>query len=431
MSQPRPMLPRLLLLVLAVGGLGWIIPGVGAAGVLFGVGGLVLGFVLGSRGSHRADSAQGAPMQSPSPPEAASSSTGAGGGRVVHDLNNVLTVICGRAELLLEILPEDHPAREDVVQIRRAGRDATRLAARLGSGATSIPPHAELLAPGLLVQELLPGLRSLLRGAQTLTLEMEEPLPMVAAGRPEMEQVLGNLVRNAVQAMPGGGRVTLALSGTPHGLRLAVEDSGVGMSEEVRRQAFDPFFSGWPGGGSGIGLSTVQGLVRRMGGTVELENRPGGGSRGVVRLPAASPEAFHGPERDLEEEAPHGWESRGETILLVEDEAVLRVLAERILLRRGYHVLPAGSGAEALELAADPALPIDLVLSDVVLPGMGGPETVGRLAEGGRSFRVLYMSGYTDDHLGPYGVLADGVDLLRKPFDPDSLARRVRQVLDA
>ena len=407
-----------------------ITPGGGPLGVLLGVGALILGFLLGSPGAARTVSPRNGAVALPRSPEGTATPPppGVHAGRVVHDLNNVLTVISGRAEILLDVLPSDHPAREDVVQIRRAGRDAIRIAARLSPGGPPDPPAPELVAPGRLVRELLPGLRSLLNGDQTLTLRVEEDLPLVAAGRPEVEQVLGNLVRNAVQAMPGGGTVTLSLSASPGWLSLVVEDSGVGMSEEVRRQAFDPFFSGWAESGSGIGLSTVQGLVRRMGGGVELESRPGGGSRVLIRLPAAASTDSDDPEP--EESSPR-WNSAGETVLVVEDDPVLRVLAERILLGRGYHVLPAGSGAEALEMAADPALPIDLVLSDVVLPGMGGPETVGRLVESGRRFRVLYMSGYNDDHLAPYGVLAGGIELLRKPFDPDSLARKVRQVLDA
>jgi two-component system, cell cycle sensor histidine kinase and response regulator CckA len=429
MSQPRSRLPRLLLLALAVGGLGWITPGGGLVGVLLGVGALSLGFLLGSPGAARTGSPLGGAVEPLRPQDEAATPPPPGGhaGRVVHDLNNVLTVISGRAELLLDVLPSDHPAREDVLQIRRAGRDAIRIAARLSRGGHPDRTAPELVAPGRLVQELLPGLRSLLNGDQTLTLRVEEPLPLVAAGRPEVEQVLGNLVRNAGQGMPGGGTVTLSLSSTPGWLSLVVEDSGVGMSDEVRRQAFDPFFSGWPEGGSGIGLSTVQGLVRRMGGGVELENRSGGGSRVQIRLPAA---AATDSDPEPEESAPR-WNSAGETVLVVEDDPVLRVLAERILLGRGYHVIPAGSGAEALDMAADPALPIDLVLSDVVLPGMGGPETVGRLEESGRRFRVLYMSGYNDDHLAPYGVMGGGVELLRKPFDPEALARKVREVLDA
>ena len=419
------LLPGLLLAVVA----GWWIPKGPLPVALLGAGALVLGFVLGGGGWRGSRSGGGGePQSAPLPPEPSPRPVRAG--KVVHDINNVLTAINGRTEMVLHALPEEHPLREDVLHIQDAGREAARLAETLRTVGGGAPPAAEILAPAGVVRDLLPGLRALLRENQTLSFHVQEPLPLVAAGRSGVEQMLENLVRNAVQAMPDGGRVTVALSGAEDGVLLTVEDTGLGMTPEVRSRALEPFFSGWARTGSGLGLSTVQSLARRLGGGVELDSAPGEGTRVRVWLPGM-PAVVEGELRGAGPEGGQVWGrgGSGETILLVEDEEMVRSLAERILVGRGYGVLAAACGDEALALAEAWEGPIHLVLSDVVMPGMSGPETVGRIAETGRTFKVLYISGYTADHLGPYGVLEEGIELLSKPFGPDALARRVQEVL--
>ena len=426
---PAALLLPGLLLAAAVG---WWGPKEPLPVALLGVGAVVLGFLLGGRvdRGHRGGRSErvGEPQSPPPRPEP--SPRPVRSGKVVHDINNVLTAINGRTEMVLHALPEAHPLREDVLHIQEAGREAARLAATLRTGGGGSVPPSEILSPAGVVRDLIPGLRALLGENQTLSFHVQEPLPLVAAGRAGVEQMLENMVRNAVKAMPEGGRVTVALSGVEDGVLFTVEDTGSGMTPEVRSRALEPFFSGWARPGSGLGLSTVQSLVRRLGGGVELDSAPGEGTRVLVWLPGM-PAVVEGEDPDT---GPEGGSARGaagsgETILLVEDEEMVRSLAERILAGRGYGVLAAAGGDEALAMAAGWDGPIHLVLSDVVMPGMSGPETVGRLAETGRTFKVLYISGYTADHLGPYGVLEEGIELLSKPFGPDALARRVREVL--
>lgn len=355
---------------------------------------------------------------------------------IAHDVNNVLTVINGHADLLLATLPGDDPSRADVQHIRRAGGEGAELAARLVALAKRTPSQLPGVDVAAVAREALPTLGGLLGPGVRLELLVDDPLPAVRVDPRGVEQVLANLVRNAAEASAESVRVRLGREGggaeqesgvpTPGTLVLEVGDTGVGMTDEVRARAFEPFYSTREAG-RGLGLSTVAGLVRRMGGTVTLESLEGEGTTVRVRIPGCSvPAPEREPVRQREEPVPVG-----ETVLVVEDEEVVRTLAERILRRRGFQVLSAASGSEALEIVEKADLPIDLVLSDVVMPGMSGPETVARLADRGHRFRVLYMSGYTDDHLGPYGVHRDAVDFLPKPFDPEGLVRRIREILDA
>lgn len=354
-------------------------------------------------------------------------------GGVAHDVNNVLTVINGHADLLLSTLPPNDPARADLEHIRLAGRRGADLAGQLLSLWKRTSPSVRAVNPSVVVRDAVPALRSLLGPRVALDLDLDGPVPSIRADPRGIEQILVNLVRNASEAMPETGRVRIRLATRepvagvgPGDLLLEVSDTGRGMGPSVLNRACEPFFTTKEGGG-GLGLSTVAGLARRMGGEVALESIEGVGTVVSVCLPGSEAPAMETePRQDPEVPMPVG-----ETILVVEDEEVVRSLAERILRRRGYRVLSAGSGAEALEAVAAVDFPVDLVLSDVVMPGMSGPETVTRLTRSGHRFRVLYMSGYTDDHLGPYGVSRDRVDFLPKPFDPEGLVRRVREVLDA
>jgi CheY-like chemotaxis protein len=237
---------------------------------------------------------------------------------------------------------------------------------------------------------------------------------------------------NARDAMPHGGSVTIETANVriddDSHVELRLTDTGVGMTDEERHQLFDPFFT-TKEGGTGLGLATVYGIVDQSGGTIEVESAPGLGSSFRILLPAAdgpvevrpSPAAFDGSDA-----APQGQE----TILLAEDETVVRQLVAEILESNGYAVLQAADGPSALELLRRHSDPVELLVTDVVMPGMSGPEVAKAVTSMRPGTHVLYISGYTDQAIGHHGVLEPGIAFLQKPFSADELARKVRAVLD-
>jgi CheY-like chemotaxis protein len=254
-------------------------------------------------------------------------------------------------------------------------------------------------------------------------------LAPVRADPTQIEQVIINLAVNARDAMPQGGSVTIETANVIVDdcafVELRLTDTGVGMSEAERRQLFDPFFT-TKEGGTGLGLATVYGIVEQSGGTIEVESAPGLGSSFRILLPAEwAP--LDAPEPESPTVVPAAGE---ETILLVEDELVVRRLVAEILESNGYTVLQAGDGPSALELLRRHTGPLDLLVTDVVMPGMSGPEVAGAVAAMRPGAQVLYISGYTDSSVGQHGVLEPGIGFLQKPFAADVLTRRVREVLD-
>jgi CheY-like chemotaxis protein len=231
--------------------------------------------------------------------------------------------------------------------------------------------------------------------------------------------------------MPGGGSLTIETTNVDAGdtrfVELRISDSGIGMTDAEREQLFDPFFT-TKQGGTGLGLATVYGVVEQSGGTIDVESAPGMGSSFRIRLPRASERAEKPaePERDL-----YVPERGTETILLVEDESVVRQLVAEILETAGYAVLQAGDGPSALELLRRHSDPIALLVTDVVMPGMSGPEVAGAVTTMRPGTQVLYMSGYTDSAIGHHGVLEPGIAFLQKPFSADDLTRKVRSLLTA
>jgi two-component system, cell cycle sensor histidine kinase and response regulator CckA len=269
------------------------------------------------------------------------------------------------------------------------------------------------------------------------------PVPAyVRADRGRLEQILMNLAVNARDAMPDGGRLSIELSGVtldgdlPRELSatgpgrycvLSVSDSGHGMDADTRERIFEPFFTTKePGKGTGLGLSTVYGIVKQGGGMISVVSQQGVGSTFTVHLPSCDEEAAPVP-------APvRGATSTGsETVLLVEDEPGVRAIGRELLALNGYVVLEAADGVEALEVAGRHAGPIHLLLSDVVMPRMGGRELAGRIAAVRPGIRLLFISGFTDDTVVRHGVLDAGVPFLQKPFTLESLSLKVREVLDA
>jgi PAS domain S-box-containing protein len=359
-------------------------------------------------------------------------------GGVAHDFNNALTAILGSADLLLGHLGPDHPERVEAVEIRKAAMWAADLTRQLlaFSRQQVLDPHVFDLST--VVANMDKMLRRLVPADITLRTRLAPDLGAVRADPGQIEQVIMNLAVNACDAMPGGGTLTIETAnvelGTGHApvhpgryVVLTVSDTGMGMNAATQAHVFEPFFTTKERGkGTGLGLSTVYGIVKQSEAYIVLESEPGRGTTFTVYLPAvdAPMEAVApGP-------APTGALGGEETVLVVEDQEPVRRLACKVLERQGYTVLAAADGPEALGLAAHHAGTIHILVTDVVMPGMSGREVERRLAAGRPEMRVLYLSGYADDSIVHDGVLEPGLAFLQKPFTPETLARRVREVLD-
>jgi CheY-like chemotaxis protein len=295
------------------------------------------------------------------------------------------------------------------------------------------------------LHEVLTGMDKMLRRILGEDVEMVILAPE-AAGRVDadpshVEQVILNLVVNARDAMPTGGKLTIETANVVldeafarthlpaqagRHVMLSVTDTGAGMNRETQTRIFEPFFTTKERGkGTGLGLSTVFGIVQQSGGSIWVDSDPGKGARFTVYLPRVDAEADA-----LREQAPSATLRGSETILLVEDEEQVRAVVLSILRRQGYEVIPVENGGEALLFCEGHAEKIDLLLTDVVMPRMSGPELARRLSAARPGMRVLCMSGYTDDSVARHGVLESGMAFLQKPVTPASLARKVREVLD-
>jgi PAS domain S-box-containing protein len=363
-------------------------------------------------------------------------------GGIAHDFNNLLTLILSYGELLAGDASIDSHVREEVGEIVQAAQRAADLTRQL-----LMFSRQQVVNPRLIdLNDMAVKLDSMLRrvvGEDIDLVTLPDPkLGKVIADQSSIEQVLMNLVVNARDAMPKGGRITIETAnveldeayarghvGTapgPH-VALMVSDTGEGMDAALIPRIFEPFFTTKaPGKGTGLGLSTVFGIVQQWGGSVWVYSEVGRGTTFKVYLPLASREVIT-PAAAVETPAAGG----SETVLLVEDQAQVREVAKGILELRGYTLLSASTVAEALKICADRAVKIDLVLTDVVLPQQSGTELIRQLLPMRPGIKVLYMSGYTDDSIVRHGVLENEVAFLQKPFTPDSLARRVRDVLDA
>jgi two-component system cell cycle sensor histidine kinase/response regulator CckA len=362
-------------------------------------------------------------------------------GGVAHDFNNILGVISGYGELLRRRLPDDPHLRKYADDVLKAAQRAAGLTRQLLAFSRRQVLLPQILDLNGVVSEMEKMLRRLIgEDVQLVTALDTDPVP-IKADPGQLEQVLMNLVVNARDAMPQGGRLVIETgiadfderyAATHAGVQpgryatLAVSDTGHGMSREVQARIFEPFFTTKdPGKGTGLGLATVHGIVKQSGGHVFVYSEPDKGSTFKVYLPTfgESPAAA-GPV--VEKDAPSGTE----TVLVVEDEASLRQIVRECLEEVGYTVLEAPDGLAALELAERHRGPIPLLITDVVMPGLGGRELARRLTEKRPDTKVLYMSGYTDDAVILHGVLTADMPFLEKPFTPGGLARKVREVLD-
>ncbi|GIF16115.1 ATP-binding protein [Actinoplanes teichomyceticus] len=351
-------------------------------------------------------------------------------GGIAHDFNNMLGVILNYANFVIEEAetpaPDLKAIAADARQVVRAGTRGTDLTHQLLAFARREVVRPEPLDLNAVIGEVQEMLRRSLGEHITLLFRPGPDLPSVIFDPGQVEQLLVNLALNARDAMPSGGNLVIDTARLGDQVRLRVSDSGRGMPADVAERAFDPFFTTKAKGeATGLGLATVYGIVTQAGGEVNLTSEPGLGTTVTVLLPAGG-ETVPEPA-----EEPAATQGRGETVLVVEDEDALRDVAGRILTGAGYRVLSAEGGSRALELAAGHDGEIDLLLSDVVMPGMLGKELAERLTGARPSTRVLYMSGYAQPVLASQGTLDPGVALLEKPFTADDLLAAVRKRLDS
>ncbi len=366
-------------------------------------------------------------------------------GGVAHDFNNLLTVISGYGQLALEGVGE---IRDDrmiayLQEILNSSRRASALTGQLLAFSRRQPVQPKVLDLADLIRNMQRLLRRVIGEHVDLTVQTPHPSCLIRADAHQMEQVVMNLAVNARDAMPLGGSLDIRcerLETPPEGpaseggadteplrIMLEVRDTGIGMDEQIRPRIFDPFFtSKEKGKGTGLGLSMVYGIVSQSKGRIQVDSTVGEGTVFRIFLPEARDgvEAAQPPR--------HTGSPRGaETVLLVEDEASVRALAETILLRLGYKVIVADCGPNALGKWEEQRGKIDVLLTDVIMPHMSGGELAHKLRERNAGLKVLFMSGYTDDMLASHGVLDGETQLIQKPFTSDSLARKLRDVLDA
>jgi two-component system, cell cycle sensor histidine kinase and response regulator CckA len=365
-------------------------------------------------------------------------------GGVAHEVNNMMTVILGFGDFLLRSLGPEDPRSDEAKEILRAAERAANVTRQLLAFSRQQVLQPRVLDLNGVVAGLQPMMGKILGVNHSLVARLSPMLGMVRADRGQLEQVLVNLVLNARDAMAEGGQLTIETSTVMLGedylrrraevqiplgayIMLAVNDTGHGMSPAVQARAFEPFFSTKPvGQGTGLGLSTVYGIVKQSGGYIWVYSEPGLGTTFKIYLPVA-----HGAH-DVVHEPPSIQSAGGnEAILVIEDEDVVRSLTCRILREHGYTVYEARQGQEGLECVARRSGEIRLVLSDVVMPEMGGRELGRLLAQLHPGLPVLYMSGYTGDDVVQRGLLDAAAPFQQKPFSPEGLTRKVREMLDA
>jgi PAS domain S-box-containing protein len=346
-------------------------------------------------------------------------------GGVAHDFNNLLTVINGYTDVLLDQVSDGAPEHADLAMIRDAGDRAAALTAQLlaFSRRTIIAPKA--LNLNVLVERLVKMCKRIIGENIVLTTHLDPELDPVMADAGQIEQVMMNLVVNARDAMPRGGRLSITTSNfralTGSHVRLTVTDTGEGMTDEIRVRVFEPFFTTKPQGqGSGLGLATAYGIVEQANGQIRVESTPGKGSSFSVILPVI--DAAESTSPLVTRDRPRGTE----TVLLAEDEDAVRRLVQRALELHGYSVLPARSGEEAEQIERSHLGPIHLLITDVVMPGMGGRELADTIKSRRPQLKILYMSGYTNDEVVRHGVTLARDAFLQKPFTPSGLVAMVR-----
>ncbi len=364
-------------------------------------------------------------------------------GGIAHDFNNLLMIIMGYSELLLSELDQDHQMRGKVEETQKAAERAVSLVRQLLAFSRKQVLDPKVVDLNAVVGNLEKMLRRLIGEDIELIARMDASLGQVKADPGQLEQVLMNLVVNARDAMPQGGKLTIETANVepaealarqlapaqpgPY-VKLVVRDTGCGMDAQTQAHIFEPFFTTKEEGkGTGLGLSTVYGIVKQSGGGIHLQSAPGRGTAFTIYLPRIDEVTTAGEARKAADRPPHGTE----TVLLVEDEAGVRTLVRDGLRRYGYVVLEARNGVEAFLISNQHQGPLHILVTDVVMPGMSGREVAHQLVSLHPDMKVLYISGYIDDVGMCTGASEARTGFLQKPFTPEALARKVRDVLDS
>ena len=365
------------------------------------------------------------------------------GGGIAHDFNNLLTVIKGYSQLSLLDLKESDPLWGNIQEIQKATQRAADLTRQLLAFSRRQILDLKVLDLNILLRDLDKMLRRIIGEDIELVTLLAGDLGRVKIDPGQIEQVILNLAVNSRDAMPSGGKLTIETANVVldeeyahahvavipgHYVRLSISDTGVGMPRELKEKVFEPFFTTKEKGkGTGLGLSMVYGIVKQIGGNIWVYSEPGHGTTFKIYLPRVEEQldTFHA--LDETDSFPRG----GETVLLVEDDPSVRDLALRLLRQQGYTVLEAANGVEALHVAQEHGgEKIHLLLTDVVMPQMGGKELADQLKIFRPDVKVLYTSGHTDDAIVHHGVLEPGTHFLQKPFSLKTLSHKVREVLD-
>jgi PAS domain S-box-containing protein len=362
-------------------------------------------------------------------------------GGIAHDFNNLLGVILGYSDVLEMKLAETDPLRKHAIEIKKAGQRAASLTRQLLAFSRQQVLQPKILDLNGVVADIGKMLQRMIGEDIELVTSLDPNLGKVKADQSQIEQVIMNLAVNARDAMPDGGKLVIQTSNVELGedvvasqpyvrpgthVLLSVTDSGMGMDEATLAHIFEPFFTTKEKGkGTGLGLATVYGVVKQSGGYVWVDSRPGKGASFKIYLPVAVKPIQEPVVEKVVENSPRG----SETILLVEDEESLRALISDLLGQAGYNVLVATCGVQAIDIAEKFKGPIHLMLSDVVMPGIGGPAIAKKLESTRPDMKIMFMSGYIEFHAGENGGLPAGTELLQKPFTNDSLIRQVAKVL--
>ena len=364
-------------------------------------------------------------------------------GGIAHDFNNLLTSILGFSKMAEEQIFKDHPALTDIREVIKAADKARALTQRLLSLSRKKIMHKQVLNINDVIEEIDKIIAVSLNEDIHYQKHLEIDLPNIIGDLTSMEQILVNMAVNASDSMPKGGEFTIrtqslyleesqvaSYAGCSAGsyMRLDIEDTGCGMSKEVLDRAFDPFFSTKGDSGTGMGLATVYGIVQNLQGFITLKSTPGEGSQFAIYIPTTSQQRNYKEPSRITTEENQNWFGN-ETILVVEDEESVRKLTVKMIEDMGYHVVVAEDGVSALSLMEAKDFKIDLIVSDVVMPNMSGPELIHKLDHLGHSIPYIFVSGYTKDKLVIRGGDEKSI-LLRKPFTRDQLLTKVRELLD-
>jgi two-component system, cell cycle sensor histidine kinase and response regulator CckA len=365
-------------------------------------------------------------------------------GGVAHDFNNLLNVINGYSELLLDDLKQEDPMRQDVEQIRDAGQRAAALTSQLLAFGRKQILQPETIDLNLVITQMSSMLRRLIGEDIEFIIDTLSDLGMIHADPSKIQQIILNLVVNARDAMPEGGKLTLEtlnvdfeetyikdhpVANPGDYVMLAISDNGIGMDGKTQARIFEPFFTTKAKGkGSGLGLATVYGIVKQSNGYIWVYSEPGKGTTFKIYFPRVHEKQ---PNASSTPKVQNSGFVGSETILVVEDESAVRTLTIRILKDHGYHVLEASNGSEALRVAKEYQGELHMIVTDVIMPGMSGKTMIAQLEAERPDIKVLYISGYTDNAIVHHGILDSNVAFLQKPFSIESLARKVREGLDA